>query len=205
MEQVDMVTVPSTTGQMSVLPGHVPLISELKSGLLSIHEGDEVTNYFISTGFAFVHSDSITDILAVEAVPIEHVDPASVQKALREFTQRLDSASTDIEKTEARIAVDVLSALNSSLRVELECMHLVDIKYVLHLGNLTSVPINDRGYLEVIDTSREKPRRRPIRSKNYLLRSRKTSEINQDTDIARQADFDPTDVTLVTQTEARPC
>ncbi|KAI3444841.1 hypothetical protein Pfo_001506 [Paulownia fortunei] len=114
-KQVDMVIVPATTGQMGILPGHVASISELKPGLLSIHEGNEVTNYFISSGFAFVHSNSVTDIIAVEAVPIEQVDPVSVQKGLAEFTQKLSSASTDMEKAEAQIGMDVLSALNSSL------------------------------------------------------------------------------------------
>ncbi|KAK6119335.1 hypothetical protein DH2020_046917 [Rehmannia glutinosa] len=114
-KQADLVIVPATTGQMGILPGHVSSISELKPGLLSIHEGNEVTNYFVSSGFAFVHSNSVTDIIAVEAVPTKQVDPASVQKALAEYTQKLNTASTDMEKAEAQVAVDVLSALNSSL------------------------------------------------------------------------------------------
>ncbi|KAL0464294.1 UNVERIFIED_CONTAM: ATP synthase subunit delta', mitochondrial [Sesamum latifolium] len=112
---VDMVIVPATTGQMGILPGHVASISELKAGLLSIHEGNEVTKYFISSGFVFVHSNSVTDIIAIEAVPIEQVDPDSVQKYLKEFTQKLSTASTDLEKAEAQIGLDVLSTLNSSL------------------------------------------------------------------------------------------
>ncbi|KAK4414314.1 ATP synthase subunit delta', mitochondrial [Sesamum alatum] len=114
-KQVDMVIVPATTGQMGILPGHVASISELKAGLLSIHEGNEVTKYFISSGFVFVHSNSVTDIIAIEAVPIEQVDPDSVQKYLTEFTQKLSAASTDLEKAKAQIGVDVLSTLNSSL------------------------------------------------------------------------------------------
>ncbi|KAG8391460.1 hypothetical protein BUALT_Bualt01G0190100 [Buddleja alternifolia] len=114
-KQVDMVTVPATTGEMGILPGHVASISELKPGLLSIHEGNEVKKYFVSSGFAFVHSNSVTDIIAIEVVPIEQVDPTSVQKGLSEFTQKLSTASTDLEKVEAQIGVDVLSALNSSL------------------------------------------------------------------------------------------
>ncbi|KAL0429420.1 UNVERIFIED_CONTAM: ATP synthase subunit delta', mitochondrial [Sesamum radiatum] len=111
-----MVIVPATTGQMGILPGHVASISELKAGLLSIHEGNEVTKYFISSGFVFVHSNSVTDIIAIEAVPIEQVDPDSVQKYLKEFTQKLSAASTDLEKAEAQIGLDVLSTLDSSLQ-----------------------------------------------------------------------------------------
>ncbi|KAK4410921.1 ATP synthase subunit delta', mitochondrial, partial [Sesamum angolense] len=102
-------------GQMGILPGHVASISELKAGLLSIHEGNEMTKYFISSGFVFIHSNSVTDIIAIEAVPIEQVDPDSVQKYLKEFTQKLSAGSTDLEKAEAQIGLDVLSTLNSSL------------------------------------------------------------------------------------------
>ncbi|KAF5946485.1 hypothetical protein HYC85_016713 [Camellia sinensis] len=114
-KEVDMVIIPASTGQMGVLPGHVATITELKSGILSVHEGNEVTKYFVSSGFAFIHANSYADIIAVEAVPIDQIDPSLVQKGLAEFTQKLNSATTDLEKAEAQIGVDVHSALNSAL------------------------------------------------------------------------------------------
>ncbi|KAJ8506314.1 hypothetical protein OPV22_007200 [Ensete ventricosum] len=114
-KEVDMVIVPATTGQMGVLPGHVSTIAELKPGVLSVHEGNEVIKYFVSSGFAFVHANSVTDIVAVEAVPVDRIDPSLVQKGLADFTQKLNSATTDLEKAEAQIGVDVHSALNAAL------------------------------------------------------------------------------------------
>ena len=114
-KEVDMVIVPATTGQMGVLPGHVATIAELKPGVLSVHEGNDVTKYFVSSGFAFIHANSIADIVAVEAVPLDQIDPSLVQKGLTEFTAKLGSASTDLEKAEAQIGVDVHSALNAAL------------------------------------------------------------------------------------------
>ncbi|KAK9144794.1 hypothetical protein Sjap_004697 [Stephania japonica] len=114
-KEVDMVIVPATTGQMGVLPGHVATIAELKPGILSVHEGNDVTKYFVSSGFAFIHANSFADIVAVEAVPVDRIDPSLVQKGLADFTQKLNSASTDLEKAEAQIGVDVHSALNSAL------------------------------------------------------------------------------------------
>lgn len=110
-----MVVAPGVEGQIGILPGHIASILELKPGLLSIHKDDEVTKYFISSGFAFVHSNSVIEILAVEAVTLEQIDPASVQKGLAEFTQKLSTASIDAEKAKAQIALDVLTALDSSL------------------------------------------------------------------------------------------
>jgi len=110
-----MVIVTASTGQMGILPGHVPTIAELKPGLLSVHEGNDVKKYFVSSGFAFVHANSYADIIAVEAVPIDQIDPTLVQKGLAEFTQKLNSASSDLEKAEAQIGVDVHSAMSSAL------------------------------------------------------------------------------------------
>ncbi|GLT49075.1 hypothetical protein SLA2020_226570 [Shorea laevis] len=114
-KEVDMVIIPAMTGQMGVLPGHVPTIAELKPGILSVHEGNDTTKYFVSSGFTFIHANSVADVIAVEAVPLDHIDPALVQKGLAEFTQKLSSATTDLEKAEAQIGVDVHSALNSAL------------------------------------------------------------------------------------------
>ncbi|XP_077237467.1 ATPase, F1 complex, delta/epsilon subunit [Tasmannia lanceolata] len=114
-KEVDMVIIPAATGQMGVLPGHVATIAELKPGILSVHEGNEVTKYFVSSGFAYIHANSHADIVAVEAVPVDHIDQSLVQKGLAEFSQKLVSASTDLEKAEAQIGVDIHSALNSAI------------------------------------------------------------------------------------------
>ncbi|CAI0417675.1 unnamed protein product [Linum tenue] len=100
---------------MGVLPGHVPTIAELKPGVMTVHEGTDVSKYFVSSGFAFIHANSVADVIAVEAVPVDHLDSNLVQKGLAEFTQKLGSASTDLEKAEAQIGVDVYSAMNSAL------------------------------------------------------------------------------------------
>uniref|UniRef100_A0A2P2LN01 ATP synthase subunit delta'-like n=1 Tax=Rhizophora mucronata TaxID=61149 RepID=A0A2P2LN01_RHIMU len=114
-KEVDMVIVPATTGQMGVLPGHVPTIAELKPGILSVHEGNDVTKYLLSSGFAFIHANSVADIIVVEAVPIDRIDQNLVQKGLAEFTQKLNSATTELEKAEAQVGIDVHSALNAAL------------------------------------------------------------------------------------------
>ncbi|KAI3905231.1 hypothetical protein MKX01_017477 [Papaver californicum] len=114
-KEVDQVIIPATTGMMGVLPGHVATIAELKPGVLSVVEGNETTKYFISSGFAFIHANSYADIVAVEALSLDQIDPAEVTKGLAEFTQKVSSAATDLEKAEAQIGVDVHSALNAAL------------------------------------------------------------------------------------------
>ncbi|KAI4338761.1 hypothetical protein MLD38_023778 [Melastoma candidum] len=100
---------------MGVLPGHVATIAELKPGVLSVHEGNNVNKYFVSSGFAFIHANSYADIIAVEAVPVDQIDSAAVQKGLADFSQKLNTATTDLEKAEAQIGIDVHSALNAAI------------------------------------------------------------------------------------------
>ncbi|KAF5477688.1 hypothetical protein F2P56_004305, partial [Juglans regia] len=69
IEGVDMVIILVTTGQMGVLPRHVPIIAELKPRILSVHEGIDVTMYLLSREFAFIHVKSVVDIVTIEVVP----------------------------------------------------------------------------------------------------------------------------------------
>ena len=48
----------------------------------------DVQKYFVSGGFAFAHADSSVEIAAVEAVPVEDLDPAAVKAGLAEYTAR---------------------------------------------------------------------------------------------------------------------
>lgn len=115
--QVDMVMVPATSGQMGVLPGHVPTIAEMKPGILSVHDGTEVKQYFVSSGFAFVHANSVADIVAIEAVPLDRFDPEEIRRGVQEFSQKMNTANSDLEKAEAQIGLEVHSALQAALGV----------------------------------------------------------------------------------------
>lgn len=71
--------------------------------------------YFVSSGFAFVHADSTTDICAVEAVPVEQLDAEAVKKGLADYQAKLVNAKDDYEKASAQIGIEVCGAMNSAL------------------------------------------------------------------------------------------
>ncbi|CAI5461870.1 unnamed protein product [Closterium sp. Yama58-4] len=117
-KEVDSVIIPATSGQMGVLPGHVASIAELKPGLLTVIEGTTETKLFVSSGFAFVHPNSVLDVAAVDAVPLDQIDGEEVKKGLAAAQAKVASATTDLEKAEAQISVDVHSALSAALGLE---------------------------------------------------------------------------------------
>lgn len=64
---------PGVEGVFGVKANHVPVISQLRPGIVELHSGAEVEKYFISGGWAYVHPNGVTDIQAVEAVTLDQV------------------------------------------------------------------------------------------------------------------------------------
>ena len=83
--QVDLVLVPAVTGDFGVMPGHVPTVAQLRPGVITVHteQDKQVDKYFVSSGFAFVHSNSTADVCAVEAVKISELDTEAIRAGLQ--------------------------------------------------------------------------------------------------------------------------
>jgi hypothetical protein len=56
-ETVDEVTLPGVLGELGILPGHTPLLTVLKVGVLSYRKGDERSYVAIVHGFAEALAD----------------------------------------------------------------------------------------------------------------------------------------------------
>lgn len=113
--EVDMVLVPGKDGDFGILPGHVPTVSQLRPGVISVTTGTETSKYFVSSGFAFVHANSQAEVCAVEAVPLDQLDGEAVKASLNEYNTALVNAKDDYEKAAAQIGIEVTSAMSSAL------------------------------------------------------------------------------------------
>src|SRR5262245_38656057 len=72
-EQVDEVVAPGLGGELGILPDHTPLISQLKTGVLSYRQGNENRRIHVSGGFVEVGYDhvSVLSIVACKTVEID--------------------------------------------------------------------------------------------------------------------------------------
>lgn len=111
---VTQVNVPGVSGDMGILAEHVPIVEQLKPGLVEVIEGSTTTKYFISGGFVSVLPDSKVSITTPEAFPLEAFDAASVKTLLAEAVKNSASADEKIA-AEASIEVEVLEALSAAL------------------------------------------------------------------------------------------
>jgi F-type H+-transporting ATPase subunit epsilon len=85
---VDEVTAPSIEGEFGVLPGHLPLLAALKTGIVTYRVGSESTRVAVGPGFAEAGPDKLV-ILTEEYAVRENIDPVVVRKELAEVQQEL--------------------------------------------------------------------------------------------------------------------
>merc|ERR1711976_147997 len=112
---VAQVDVPSMTGYFGILPEHVPSLAVLKPGIVTVFEGDgKPQKFFVSSGSITINDDSSVQILAEEAAPVEELDLAAIREGLAQAQQEMASASTDLARAEARIAVECYEELQKA-------------------------------------------------------------------------------------------
>ncbi|XP_078039356.1 ATP synthase, delta subunit [Augochlora pura] len=109
---IKQVDVPSFSGSFGILPKHVPTLAVLKPGVVTVfEEGGATKKIFVSSGTVTINEDNSVQILAEEAHPVENLDNSAARDILSKAQQQLSSASTDKDKAEAQIAVEVGEAL----------------------------------------------------------------------------------------------
>ncbi len=78
--EVDSITIPTSTGEITVLPDHIPLISLLVPGELRVKIGNEEELMAVSGGFIEVRKDKVV-ILSDTAELAHEIDLAAVEEA----------------------------------------------------------------------------------------------------------------------------
>ncbi|MBI3895318.1 MAG: F0F1 ATP synthase subunit epsilon [Acidobacteria bacterium] len=104
-EDVEECQIPGKAGYLGVLPGHAPLISELKIGELSYRRGRDVHYLAVLGGFVEVLPDQVT-VLAETAEKAEEIDVPRAQSAKERAEQRLKQQQPDIDLERATVALE---------------------------------------------------------------------------------------------------
>lgn len=84
----DAVTAPGELGEFELLPGHVPMLTALKPGVLTIGEKTP-SRYAVSNGYLRVDPEGSVEILVEQAAPAPEVDLEKARKELREAEAEL--------------------------------------------------------------------------------------------------------------------
>ncbi len=107
---VEMVVVPGVEGDFGVLPGHMPLISTIRPGIIYVfRDGKVAERIFVEGGFAEVTPESCT-VLAEHAKPVADIDRDKAMQAVQDAKEDAEDAKDDVAKEEAAKAVAVADA-----------------------------------------------------------------------------------------------
>ncbi len=114
-EEAAMVMAPSVAGQLGILPGHMPIIVRLTTGIVRlVRPGGEAVRFAVSGGFLEVGAGKVT-ILADAAEKVEEIDVQRALSAKKRAEERLrdQSESLDLARAQASLhrAVNRLRAV----------------------------------------------------------------------------------------------
>lgn len=105
-ESVVEVVLPGADGELGILPGHAPLITELGIGELRFRGagGKDEVHLAIIRGFAEVLTDRVT-VLAETAELAEEIDVERAKQALERARARIAASDPDIDWDRASAAL----------------------------------------------------------------------------------------------------
>ena len=113
---VEMVVVPGGEGDFGVLPGHAPMISTVRPGVISIWNGGAVDRrVFVAGGVAEVQPERCT-VLAEDAVPLEDADEGEADRRIAAAREALERAADEGAAAEAGKRLAAAEALRMAIR-----------------------------------------------------------------------------------------
>ena len=109
-QPVEMVVVPGTEGDFGVLPGHAPLIANIRPGALVVFEGGNAAErFFLVGGFAEVTTERCT-ILAEGAMRVADIDRAAVEQEIRDLREDIAQLAEDADRDAVAASLAIAEA-----------------------------------------------------------------------------------------------
>ena len=109
-DTIDTVVIPTLEGEIGILPGHIPLLTQVADGELRVTKGNVTKGLVVGSGFAQIDGDHVR-ILAEFAINEAQIDENAAKKAIQRAEEslkgkeKLDSA--EIERLESLVRFSV--------------------------------------------------------------------------------------------------
>ena len=105
-DDVDMVVLPGSDGELGVYPAHVPLMTQLAPGEVRILKGGKQTELVVGSGFAEITHTQVS-VITDSALQDEAIDEKVTEDAIQRAETALKDknlASEEIAEAEASLA-----------------------------------------------------------------------------------------------------
>ncbi|HWA87399.1 MAG TPA: ATP synthase F1 subunit epsilon [Opitutus sp.] len=90
-DTIDSVVIPTVEGEVGILPGHIPLLTEIAHGELRVTRNGKLEFLAVGGGFAQVEGDRVR-VLAEHAISESGIDEKAVEAALARAEAELKEA-----------------------------------------------------------------------------------------------------------------
>ena len=104
----DAVTLPTAEGEITVLPGHTPLVGVLRAGMITVRQGSDTEYLAVAGGFLEVQPGGRVIALADTAERAEELDLEKVKEARGRAEHALEEArrTDDVTAAAAMAAIE---------------------------------------------------------------------------------------------------
>ncbi len=112
---VQQVRVPGVEGDMGILPGHAPVMTSLRPGVLEVvtRSGND-KRFYVRGGFAEIDPTRLV-VLAQQTIDLEELDKSHLDQEVKNLEEDVADAKTDGQKVKAEFALDRLRELQEAL------------------------------------------------------------------------------------------
>ena len=94
-DEIKQASIPTTSGEVTILPNHIPLVSVLQAGEIKITDKDGEHVLAVAGGFLEVRDNNEIVILADNAERAEEIDLERAEEARKRAEKELEKAKTE--------------------------------------------------------------------------------------------------------------
>lgn len=108
---VNSVTVPGVMGEFGILPGHTPVLSLLKPGIVTFDDGVSVKQFMVAEGFVEVADDAVNIVcdVAKDRSEISALDEEDIQRELKNKMATLRVEDEEFQRLSHELEKSVVS------------------------------------------------------------------------------------------------
>jgi len=109
-DEVDQVGLPTTSGQITILPGHINLVTQIEPGEIFLGKREKIARFAAGLGFAQIGPDNVK-VLVDLAAPEEEIEEKKIEEAKRAAEEALKQKHLLSEEEYATAAANLQKAL----------------------------------------------------------------------------------------------
>ena len=115
----DAVLAPGRLGQFEILEGHVPYLSELHAGVVTLGEATEKQHFAVGPGFLEVEPSGEVQVLCEQACPVDKIDAEAAKAEVAETSAKVNDwkGSLDAEYRTLKARLDWAQAQLDALKI----------------------------------------------------------------------------------------